>query len=154
MRKAGIALVLAVVILSMTDCATHPKKIEATYVSPMTYQHLDCDQCIAEMDRVNRRIGELYMSLKKTADRDSAQMGIGMILFWPALFGLEGGDGPEATEYARLKGEREALETAALEKKCDSRYFPPSVEETVAEQERIAKEEKDRLKEEEKENEH
>ena len=45
-------------------------------------------------------------------------MGIGLILLWPVLFGLEGGDGAEATEYARVKGERDALNHAALQKSC------------------------------------
>ena len=45
-------------------------------------------------------------------------MGVGLILFWPALFFLEGGDGPEAQEYARLKGEREAIERSSIKKKC------------------------------------
>lgn len=71
------------------------------------------------MDRVNIRANNLYANLKKTADNDSMQMAVGMILFWPTLFFLEGGDGLEATEYARLKGEREALEKVAIEKKCD-----------------------------------
>ncbi len=45
-------------------------------------------------------------------------MGIGLILFWPALFFLEGGDGAEAMEYARIKGEREAIEKRSIEQKC------------------------------------
>lgn len=43
--------------------------------------------------------------------------GVGLILFWPALFFIDG-DGPEANEYARLKGEHEALQKASIEKKC------------------------------------
>ncbi len=34
------------------------------------------------------------------------------------MFFLEGGDGVEAQEYARLKGEHEAIETASIQKKC------------------------------------
>lgn len=45
-------------------------------------------------------------------------MAAGIILFWPALFFLEGGDGPQAAEYSRLKGEREALQQALVQKKC------------------------------------
>lgn len=46
-----------------------------------------------------------------------------MVLFWPALFALEGGDGPEATEYAQLKGEYEAARQASEKKEysIDSR---------------------------------
>jgi hypothetical protein len=45
-------------------------------------------------------------------------MGVGLVLFWPALFFLEGGDGPEAAEYAQLKGEFEALRENSIQKKC------------------------------------
>ena len=45
-------------------------------------------------------------------------MAVGMLLFWPALFFLEGGDSPEAAEYSRLKGEVEALNEASMLKKC------------------------------------
>lgn len=45
-------------------------------------------------------------------------MAIGLVIFWPALFFLEGGDGPEAQEYARLRGERDALEQVAVQKSC------------------------------------
>ena len=45
-------------------------------------------------------------------------MGIGLILFWPALFFLEGGDGVNASQYSHLKGEFEALEQVAIQKDC------------------------------------
>jgi len=46
----------------------------------------------------------LYRKLDELADDDASQMGVELILFWPALFALEGGDGPEAHEYAKLRG--------------------------------------------------
>jgi len=45
-------------------------------------------------------------------------MALGMILFWPALFFLEGGDGPAASQYSQMKGEFEALRKASTMKKC------------------------------------
>jgi hypothetical protein len=45
-------------------------------------------------------------------------MGVGLVLFWPALFFLEGGDGPEAVEYAQLQGDFEALQVNATQKNC------------------------------------
>ena len=54
----------------------------------------------------------------KTASHDIARMAIGAVFFWPALFLPEGGDGPEATEYGRLKGERDALERIAIQREC------------------------------------
>jgi hypothetical protein len=114
------AMASAIVIAS--GCASDPKKISAAYVSPAQYRGWDCDQIIDESAHIERRSIELYQSLKKDADADKWQMGVGLILFWPALFALEGGDGPEASEYARLKGEYEALRTVSVEKRCDYRH--------------------------------
>lgn len=86
---------------------------------------LCCKQIAAELDRVERKINELYHRLGKTASNDSAQMAVGLILFWPTLFFLEGGDGPEAAEYARLKGEMEALEKVSIKKNCGIKFPEP-----------------------------
>lgn len=121
MKQQLIYVALAVVL---SGCASSPDKIQTSYVSPLQYKDYDCDQIAAELERVTRRANEIYHSLKKTADTDTAQMAVGLILFWPALFFLEGGDSPEAAEYARLKGERETLEKVAIEKKCDPSIIP------------------------------
>ena len=60
-------------------------------------------------------------------------MAVGLLLFWPALFFLEGGDGPEAAEYARLKGQYEALRTVAVQRKIGAEMLPASPEEVVKE---------------------
>lgn len=121
------------VVFALAGCATDPAKISATSVSPLQYNDYNCKQITAELDRVNTRQGELHTSLKEKADNDSAQMGIGMILFWPALFFLEGGDGPEATEFSRLKGEQEALEKSAIAKECVITQPAPTPKQEVQE---------------------
>jgi hypothetical protein len=110
--------------MSLAACATDPDKIQATYVSPLQYEGYTCKQLAAEMAGVSRRASELYGTLDKEAGNDAAQMGVGLVLFWPALFFLEGGDGPQAAEYARLKGERDALESAAIKRGCDMGKMP------------------------------
>ena len=128
--KSVISLPLIVAIL-LSGCATKPSEIGASYVSPYKYKDYDEEQIIMEMDHVGRRTNELYYSLKKEASGDTAQMAVGLLLFWPALFFLEGGDGPEAAEYARLKGEYEALRTVAVQRKISLDMLPPSPEEIV-----------------------
>ena len=108
-------LVLGVLI---AGCATQPSDLPTTYVSPNQYQHYSCDQITMEMNRTSRKANELQARLKKVADNDAAQMAVGLIILWPTLFFLEGGDGPEAAEYSRLKGEFEALEEVSVQKKC------------------------------------
>lgn len=106
------------VSLLLCSCASHPDKIASTYVSPIQYSQHSCKQLAMELDRINTRVSELYGQLDKEANADSAQMAVGLILFWPALFMLEGGDGPQAQEYARLKGEVAAIESVGIEKEC------------------------------------
>jgi len=117
----------------LSACASQPNKIASQSVSTLAYKDYSCDQLAMEADRVDRRAGELYASLKDTADGDAMQMGVGLVLFWPTLFFLEGGDGPEAQEYARLKGERQAIETVAVRRTCDIEFKPlePVVDATV-----------------------
>lgn len=110
--------IAALTFLSVAGCASNPDKIDAAYVSPLKYKDFDCDQIALEMDYVGQRTTKLYSRLKKEHGKDQAQMGVGLVLFWPALFFLEGGDGPEAAEYAQLKGEFEALRENSVQKRC------------------------------------
>ena len=129
--------------LLLFGCATQPEEIQSAYVSPLTFRNYDCDQIAMEMDHVSHRTDELYAQLKKKADNDAAQMGVGLVLFWPTLFFLEGGDGPEATEYARLKGTYDALHSNAVQKKCVLASLPPSPQEIMEQKEQEEKAKKE-----------
>ncbi|MDX1375758.1 MAG: hypothetical protein R3357_09370, partial [Burkholderiales bacterium] len=98
-------------------CATAPDKIEMAYVSPLAYQKYSCAEIGAELQRVTARAQQLYGTLQERADNDGGKMFVGMVFFWPILFALEGNDA-SSLEYARLKGERDALERASTEKSC------------------------------------
>jgi len=117
------------VALALTACASNPDKLEADYVPATRYKNYDCDQIGTAMDLVGERTGELYSELADKRKKDNWQMGVGLFLFWPALFFLERGDGPEAEEYARLKGEFEALRQASVQKSCghESRPSPEEI---------------------------
>jgi len=116
MKKIVYGLLAA---LAVTGCASSPKDIKTTRVSPLIYKDYTCDQIILETDSVVTEVDRLYSSLESEATKDNWQMGVGLVLFWPALFLLEGGDSEEAVEYARLKGEHKALQKVATMKKCD-----------------------------------
>ena len=101
----------------IAGCATAGKDVTATYVSPVQYSSLDCDQIKQELQRVNGRVNQLTGRLDEAASNDKAIAGIGIILFWPALFAL-GGTKQQEAELSRLKGEYDALQSAAVSKKC------------------------------------
>ena len=106
-----------VVSLCLVGCADAAKDIPTQYVSPLAYENYICNQIGSELDRVSRRVGELATQVDKRASKDTTKMTIGIILFWPTLFFVDG-NGPEAAEYGRLKGEYEALEKVSTQKEC------------------------------------
>jgi len=103
----------------LAGCASNSKEIKAMYVSPMTYDGYNCQQMREENQRIQGRLSEVAGTVDKRASGDKTKMGVGLILFWPTLFFLKG-DGIEAQELSRLKGEHEALEQAYIKKSCAS----------------------------------
>ena len=118
-------LAIAMLTLALLGCASHPDKIDAAYVSALKYEPYSCDQISLEMEAVEGRTDELYQALRKTRRADNWQAGVGILLL-PTLFALEGGDGVEASEYAFLKGDYEALQYAALNKQCGMQSRSPA----------------------------
>ncbi len=114
-KITAISLVSAGLILS--GCATSSDKIGAAYISPMQYQSYDCDQLTAEGARLSQRVLTLQGQVDKAASNDKALTGVGVILFFPVLFAL-GGNQQQEAEYGRLKGEYEAVQQAAIVKRC------------------------------------
>ncbi len=141
MNKKVIVVVSSMVLTSFLGaCSSSPDKISAQYVSPLMYQSHDCDQIGMELRRVNRRLIEVTGAQEKEANNDAVAMGVGLVLFWPALFFLAGDD--HTAELGRLKGEYEALESAAIQKKCD---IAQELKEAREERERREKEAKEEL---------
>lgn len=123
MRYLSITTLAGAALL--VGCASNPNSIDATYVSPLRYANYDCNQIAQEMGYLEQRTNLLYQNLQRKRTNDNWAMGLGMVLFWPALFALDGGDGPEATEYAQVKGEYEALRQNSVEKSCNINMQSP-----------------------------
>lgn len=120
MKRFSVKPVLAVAVaLLVGGCASGSDDIRAAYVSPMTYQNYSCQQLVAENQRLQRELSSVAGAVDKKAHGDKVKMGVGLVLFWPTLFFLKG-DGVEAQEYARLKGEHEAFDQAYVQKNCAS----------------------------------
>lgn len=52
---------------------------------------------MAEQQRVSARVSQLQGEVDDNATGDAVAIGVGLILFWPALFFIDG-DGSEANE--------------------------------------------------------
>jgi hypothetical protein len=98
-------------------CATASKDIASTYTSPVVYQAYDCQQIGSETARIQARVTQLGGRLDQAATNDKTIGVVGALIFWPALFALGGTKAQEA-EYATLKGQYDAVQQSAIEKKC------------------------------------
>lgn len=111
-------LSLGAVCLSMlTACAQQPDKIQATYVSPNTYSSGTCTSLKMERAEIVAEVESLTVDQKKHADNDAIAMGVGLILFWPALFALALTDDQKA-ELSLAKGNMEAIDKTMAAKNC------------------------------------
>lgn len=117
---------LFTVLCFVSACADHSSAIPAQYVSPTQYDKYKCKQIADEMQTVSARVSDIGAQNDKVASRDSAVMGVGLFLFWPALFFLDR-NSAQAAEYGRLKGEFDAMEKVAIQKNCGLHIERPKV---------------------------
>lgn len=125
-----ITAVLLCITMSLYGCSTSSKNISASYASPLQFQSYDCDQLSSEAQRIQTRVSELTGRLDKAATNDKWIMTAGLLLVWPALFAL-GGTKEQEAEYARLKGEYDAIHQSAVMRKCPGVITPQPTTTTV-----------------------
>jgi hypothetical protein len=75
---------------------------------------------VLRCERVSRRAAEASGVQDSQRTTDAWTTTAAVIIFWPAAFFVKG-DGQNAAELARLKGEFEALERVSIEKNCNLR---------------------------------
>jgi len=113
-RLAGLGLSAC---LALTACAQSPDEIAAAPVSTAAYSSMSCRQLQAEAVRLNDDVARLTGQQQQKANTDAVAMGVGMVLFWPALFALGSGS-DVAPQLAQAKGQAEAIQAAARQKGC------------------------------------
>jgi hypothetical protein len=111
--------------LALAGCAKQVDDIAPSYVSPLAYDLYTCEQLAAEASRISAKAAEAMGVQQKKAQNDAAAVGIGLILFWPAIFFVKGNGASEA-EVARLKGEMDAIEQVSIQKQCGFQFERPA----------------------------
>jgi hypothetical protein len=102
--------------LSLAACAADPTAIAPAYVSPVAYSMYDCRALNAEAVRLNSRVAQVTGQQQAAANNDAAMTAVTLVLFWPAVFFIGGDD--QSAELARLRGEAEAIQQAAIARGC------------------------------------
>jgi hypothetical protein len=119
--RGAVALTAAAALLA--GCATRAVDVQPLAADPADFQDWSCTRMHDEMDRVQQRAVELSWIVDERAGQHVVALGIGLMVFWPALLAMRP-DGDESAELARLKGRYEAVQTAARRNGCP----PPPAE--------------------------
>ena len=117
MRSWLIRMLSVLPAILAVGCAHSSEEIAAQAVPASTYDSYVCARIASEGDRISARLAELKTEVDETADDDELMTTVGILAFPPLLFFLKG-DGAEADEYGRLKGEYAALQEVAAQKQC------------------------------------
>lgn len=120
-----IAILFITAMIMLGGCAAPASKHPGSYISPAQFQTYNCEELLAEINRIQTRVGEL---LGRSNDPAPAQgkwlLGADLSLSWPALFAL-GGTKEQEAEYAQLKNEYDTIQRLALDKQCPG-VIPPA----------------------------
>jgi hypothetical protein len=114
MRTVWVAAACGLVVAA---CAKDADQVGPIYVSPITYENYTCPQLAEEAQRVSSRAAQASGVQDSKATNDKVAMGVGLVIFWPALFFTKGND-ENTAELARLKGSMDAIEQTSIQKKC------------------------------------
>jgi hypothetical protein len=127
--KKLIAATMACAILA--GCATRADNIAPAYVSTLGYQGLSCKQLAIEATDISSRAAAAAGMQDQKATGDAVAMTAAVIVFWPALFFVRG-DGAQAAEVSRLKGEMQAIETTSRRRGCGITFETQRPKKTAA----------------------
>ena len=102
--------------LALAGCATAPDQIAANYVSPVVFSGQTCGQLNAQAQQLNARLASATGQQAQQANSDAAMTAVALVLFWPAAFFIGGND--QGPAIAQMRGEAEAIQSAAIARGC------------------------------------
>jgi hypothetical protein len=130
-RNPALVLSTALLISSITGCATRPEDVETGYVDPVNYRDYDCERIEESMRENAQRIALLHGRMEDEASGDAGAVAVSLILFWPAIFFVSGGNEEDVAEYKQLTAEYSALEKKAAQNDCTNTLTVESPEELI-----------------------
>jgi hypothetical protein len=122
MRTFWLAAACSIVVAA---CAKDANEVGSAYVSPIAYENLTCLQLGQEAERVSARALQASGMQDSRATSDKVAMGVGLIVFFPALLLTKGND-ENTAELSRLKGTMDAIEQISIRKNCGIVFQHPA----------------------------
>lgn len=117
MLRTTVLLCGALTIGACSD-AQKSSEVAASYVPTSKYENMSCRNLRIEGERLRSSLGNLEASVDKAYKQDKNMEAVTWILFWPAVFAMDGNDA-EARQLAAAKGEAEAIRAAQISKGCN-----------------------------------
>tara|TARA_R110001592_G_scaffold243182_2_gene504110 strand:+ start:252 stop:659 length:408 start_codon:yes stop_codon:yes gene_type:complete len=110
------ALLLAASVLA-GGCASTAGDVTARPVPMTAYEAFECQELASEYERVHTEAEQLAAVIDRGAMAERIKMGVGVVLFWPALLLIDG-ENENHAQLASLKGERLALLNSMKARNC------------------------------------
>jgi hypothetical protein len=107
--RFGIA---TAIVAGLAACAAPPEAIAPSYVSPISYNGLNCSDLSAEAARVDAALTQASQQQEQAHGNDV----VGVLLIGVPVSTLSGTN--VAPQVASLKGQQQAIQQAILQKHC------------------------------------
>lgn len=107
----------AMIAATVSGCAPKASDVAPTYVPASKYYNQSCSQLVSQRNDMVGQLNVLTLQQSKKSGNDAAAVGVGAILFWPALFFIGSGNDNSA-QISVLKGEYDAITSAGGLKNC------------------------------------
>jgi hypothetical protein len=107
--RFGIA---TAIVAGLAACAAPPEAIAPSYVSPISYNGLNCSDLSAEAARVDAALTQASQQQEQAHGNDI----VGVLLIGVPVSTLSGTN--VAPQVASLKGQQQAIQQAIVQKHC------------------------------------
>ncbi|HLS19469.1 MAG TPA: hypothetical protein VK090_06640 [Paracoccaceae bacterium] len=128
--KAARPVIAALALTAVAACAKAPEHIAASYVPSSQYAGVSCTDLDTALTNNSERLAAATKAQSDARVRDQVAMGVGLVLFAPAVLLLAIPDSSD--DLAKLKGEQAALHEAHTAKGCATGVRAVSDEEGAA----------------------
>ena len=105
-------LIVCVACAAIAGCAQKPDAIQASYISPTTYDGWSCSQLQSEAARVDAALARASAQQEQARSNDTA----GVIFLGLPVSSLSGGN--VAPQIADLKGRKDVLQQTQIRRNC------------------------------------
>lgn len=110
-------LLASAVLATVAACAKQPDQIKAAPASSLAYEGASCSRLASERATLETQVAALSASQRQKATNDAVAMGVGLVLFAPAVLFI-GASGDDEAQLANAKGELDAVYKAQLRRNC------------------------------------